>query len=139
MKYETLTLLTKFTPPGTPAPIRKSTSPSSLMKLSVSLDILRSMPPICPKCPTMRPATRQPPELPREKLIPGILKAPRMHPNAMARKNGKKPKGSIFFTSLLRVDAVAAFTATSFALSSSMLTFRILGMICTKNTTPRTP
>ena len=90
-KKETLMLFTKLTPPGTPAPMRKNTRPSSLMKLRVLLSILRSISPICPICPTMSPATRQPPELPSEKLIPGILKAPIRQPSDIAMKKGRNP------------------------------------------------
>ena len=55
----------------------------------------RSILPMCAKCPTSKPPIRHPPELPKEKLIPGIFIAPIKHPKATARKNGKKPKGSI--------------------------------------------
>ena len=45
--------------------------------------------------PTIKPPIRQPPEFPKEKLIPGILIAPIIQPKATARTNGKNPNGSI--------------------------------------------
>ena len=81
----------KFTPPGTPAPIRKKHRPSSRKNLSVSFFIRQSMGPIWPKCPMMRPAISVPPEAPSEKLTPGILMHPMMLPKTMASTKGKKP------------------------------------------------
>ena len=85
----------KFTPPGTPAPMRKKQRPSSLKKLRELLLMRQSMGPICPKCPIISPAIRVPPDEPREKLIHGIFMLPMRLPKTIVRAKGKKPWGSI--------------------------------------------
>lgn len=75
------------------------------------------MGPTCPKCPTISPATSVPPEVPSEKLIPGIFIEPIMHPIVIAKTNGKNPSGSSEWSFALIGLISTLFAATKFSLS----------------------
>ena len=77
----------------------------------------------------MSPATRVPPEFPREKLTFGISIAPIMQPNATARKNGKNPNSSSYVRFAFGSGITTEFAATNDSLSFAMSIFKIFGTI----------